>query len=133
MSLRDDILSIADVGEEIITIPQWNNCKILVRGLTAGQRFTIYHNPDGTRKDWSRTSSELVASCSYDPETKERIFTDSDVELLMKRNAIAIESISDAIFRLSSIGDKAFGEAVKNSDTVKPTGSSSSKSQKRSG
>jgi hypothetical protein len=131
MSLRETILATVDVGEEIVTVPQWGDVKILVRGLTAGQRFTVYHNPDGTMKDWSRTSSELVAACSFDPDTKERIFTPEDVDLLLKKNSFAVEKLSDAIFKLSKMDDKAFEEAVKNSGTVNPKESASSKSRKR--
>lgn len=120
-SLRERILNSKDVKEKIITVKQWNNEKILIKGITVKSRYAIFVNENGeTNKDIARSSCLTVAECSFDPKTGEKIFLPEDVNLLMEKNPDAVEYISSEILALSGMTKKAEEDIEKNSDSGTP-------------
>lgn len=116
MSLRDKILKISnDTPSEIVEIPEWD-VKVLVRGMTLGAKddflAAIVDSTSKSANVKNFTSGVLVA-CSYDPESGERLFSESDIPALKERSAVAIQRIVDVGVRLSGLGDEAVDVAGK--------------------
>jgi propanediol dehydratase large subunit len=57
--------------------------------------------------------AETVIATSYDPETGERIFDESDKIALMEKSAQAIDILAKVGLRLSGMGTEAQDEAGK--------------------
>ena len=121
MSLRDDILAINDVTEELVTIPQWGGKKIKVKSFTAGQRCKLIEtcmNKNGTGVDSQKLYIQTMIASACDPDTDELIFTQADYEALSGKNSGAVEIIVSASHRLNGVSNEAVGEMEKNSDSV---------------
>lgn len=116
MSLRDKILKVSnDTPSEIVEIPEWD-VKVLVRGMTLGAKddflAAIVDSTSKSANVKNFTSGVLVA-CSYDPESGERLFSETDIPALKERSAVAIQRIVDVGVRLSGLGDEAVDVAGK--------------------
>lgn len=105
MNLREKILNAIDIQEEIVEIPEWG-VKVLVRGLTAEDRALVLQKATdlGGKVNYDKLYASLVILSAYDPETKERIFEESDRDAIMKKSASAIDKIVNTAMRLSGIG-----------------------------
>lgn len=116
MSLRDKILKVQnDTPSELVEIPEWE-VKVLVRGMTLGAKddflAAIVDSTSKSANVKNFTSGVLVA-CSYDPESGERLFSETDIPALKERSAVAIQRIVDVGVRLSGLGDEAVDVAGK--------------------
>ncbi len=115
MSLRDKILAIKDIQEELVEIPEWN-CKVLVRGLTGRQRAIFLQNsidPKG-KLDMQKAYPDLVILSARDPETGEPIFGAGDADAVIEKSGAALERIAQATMRLSGLGPDTVEKAGKN-------------------
>ena len=116
MSLRDKILKISnDTPSEVVEVPEWD-VKVLVRGMTLGAKDDFLAAiVDATSKSANvkNFTSGVLVACSYDPETGERLFSESDIPALKERSAVAIQRIVDVGVRLSGLGDEAVDVAGK--------------------
>ncbi len=123
MKLRDQILSCTDIQEETVTIPEWGGAVLLVRGLTAGERGAIYSAVDiaSGKADIARMQCLMVIACACDPETKERVFVDTDLDPLKGKSGKAIERISEVAMRLSGMSADAKAALEKNSEAASGT------------
>lgn len=104
-SLREKILSIDDIQEEVVEIPEWG-VKVLVRGLTGEARAELLSRATDLQGkiNYKKLYASLLILSTYDPETKEPVFEDSDRDELMKKSASAIDKIVQVAMRLSGIG-----------------------------
>jgi len=105
VSLRENILKANDIQEEIVEVPEWG-VKVLVRGLTGEARAKLLSKAtDVSRKiDYAQLYASLVILSTFDPDTKEQVFEETDRDELMKKSATAIERITTVAMRLSGVG-----------------------------
>jgi len=114
---RDDILKISDIKVEEVHVPEWGGY-VYVRTLTAAERDKFEQDiieikgKQVLTKDNIR--AKLVARAVCNPETKERIFTDKDVEALSKKSGAALSRIYNVAAKLSGLSDEDLGELAKN-------------------
>lgn len=124
-SLREKIIAYPDVKEKVITVKEWGDEKILIKGITVKNRYNIFTDENDNNKrrmDLKLITALTVIECSYDPKTKEKIFTKEDAEILMDKNADAMEYIAGEIGDISGMTVKAQEAIEKNSDSGTPQG-----------
>jgi hypothetical protein len=68
---------------------------------------------------------ELVISCTFDPETGEQVFDETDLPNIMSKSGAALDKITTIAMRLSGFGADAIDEAGKDSLSTQNGGSSS--------
>ena len=112
-SLKDKILKSVDVPQETVLISEWGNVEILVKGMTAGQRgdWDVRVKRFSKEADSTNFSIEamipLLVQCLYDPETKERIFEDTDCALLAEKSFNVLAALFDKALFLSGKSTEA--------------------------
>lgn len=115
MSLRDKILAADDIQSEMVEVSEWD-CTVEVRGMNGADRSRILElaaaSDDGRIAIGSMYVETVINSC-YDPESGERIFTDSDRDLLMTKSASAIDRLAQVGMRLSAMSSEAQDDAKK--------------------
>jgi hypothetical protein len=108
VSLRDRILSADDIGREVIEVSQWG-VSLEVRTLSAVQRSRMLKTctlPDETI-DLDRLYPMLIIGTSFDPETGEAVFTESDISALQEKSASAVEFVATKAMAMSGMTPKA--------------------------
>ncbi len=112
MNLRDKILQCADVEEELVHVPEWD-CSILVRGMTGDKRSKLIQEcvKVNAKTKQSKTDLEkmfpiMIIECAFDPDTKERIFSDEDRGALSKKSAKALDRVFKVASALSGMEDE---------------------------
>jgi hypothetical protein len=116
MSLRDTILNANDLKEELVEVPEWG-CSILVRSMTGKERsnlFSVAIDAKG-KLDFEKAYPVIIIASAFDPETKEKVFTTADMELLNGKNAGAMEKVAKVAMRLSGLDTESAMAAEKNS------------------
>jgi len=120
---RDDILNAQDLARERIEVPEWGGA-VLVRALTGRERDAyeagIVH-PDGRKMRYTLTNMRArLVSLSVIDEAGARLFSDSDIELLGRKSAAALERVFEVAQRLSGLSEKDVDETLnKLNDAVK--------------
>ena len=150
MSLRDQILGVARAAEfpqETITVPEWGDVKVTVRGLSVGDKRRLFARarrfeeaPGGkwviVPVDDPLSDLYLVHLAAYD-DAGARIFEESDIEALAQagdETEEAVSRIADIARRLSGMADQPPEGAVTDEATAAgkasetPTGGPSSSS-----
>lgn len=119
---RDVVIAVDDLATEVVEVPEWGG-KVMVAELTGTDRDLyqlglIQFSDDGktTKLTLQDATARLVAMSVVDPETHERLFTDSDVEALGKKSSRALDRIYSVAQRLSALTDKDVEELVGNSE-----------------
>ena len=114
MSLRDKIISTDDIQKELVEIPEWGVI-LEVRGMNGADRSRIIEmvsNEDGGVSVGSMYIETVIAS-TYDPDSGERVFSESDRDVLTTKAASAIDRIAKVGMRLSRMDGGASEEAKK--------------------
>lgn len=119
MNLRDKILNVNDIQEEIVEVPEWN-VEILLKGMSGEDRnrileecVTINPKTKETKTDLKKMYPEVIIACAYDPVTKEKIFSHEDRDALGKKNGKALDIVFKVAAKLSGLNDEV-EEAEKN-------------------
>jgi hypothetical protein len=115
-SLSDQIFAVDDIESELLEVKVWG-VTVLVKSMTAKDRARMIGNSTTVTGQFNleQVLPDLVIHCTYDPETGERVFLESDREALMAKSASAIEEIASVALRLSGMGDDSADEAGKDS------------------
>ena len=117
--LRDKILNAKDQRKEKVYIDEWD-AEIEVRSMTGKERADLLRkcmirDDKGEREvDFEKLTVHAIIACCYDPETGEKLFEETDRDMLNTKNAGALEKLSETAFKLSGLGDKAKEKARKN-------------------
>lgn len=114
MSLRDQILSAADLTTELVDVPEWG-VTVEVKTMTGAERARIMQvaADGGGKVDFEKVYPDIVIGCTYDPTTGERVFDWPDREALMSKSGAAIDRIAQVGLRLSGFTDGAADAAGK--------------------
>lgn len=131
MSLAEQILGLDDFDYEEVTVPEWGNITVLMRGLKfaesakatdAAQRWLKKH--EAAKNGGAPSVSEAMkinlrslVHCALDPATKEPIFSEADVDKLFERNQVPVIRLIAVMNRLGKKVEleKLAAEAKKNS------------------
>lgn len=115
MKLREQILNIDDIQEEVVDIPSWG-VKVLVRGLSGKERAKLMQEATDARGvvNFAKLYPNMIIACTYDPETKERLFEDTDRDALMSKSAAALDILFNVANKLSGIGAEVQEQIEKN-------------------
>jgi len=115
-TLRDDILSMDDQKSQIVIINEWGGLNILVKSLSAVQRYDLLNQcMNGDKIDGVKLYIHTAIACSYDPENPdEKIFLKDDFDVLKVKSASAIEQITTVANEINGIGEQEVKVAEKN-------------------
>ena len=129
MSLRDELLAIADCKVEELNVPEWYRA-IHVRGLTLEERTKIADEANGMNGATDATKNSVLTRrlvqygvCNPDGD---RVFEESDFEALGRKNANVLDRIGLKVSELSKLGAESAKELEKNSDPTQTADSASS-------
>lgn len=121
MSIRDKILAVTnDTPSEQIHIEEWG-VDVLVRGFSLGAKddfLTSVYNPETKKSDIKAFTVGVLIGTAYDPESGEKLFTESDIPVLKQKSAAAVQRIVDVGSRLSGLTDDAIEVAGKKSSST---------------
>ena len=107
MALRDRILNATDTREEIVDVSAWGWGSVLCRNLTGLERAalsklaTFRVSGQMTSK---QTAVDTVILGAYDPDTKQKLFKETDRDLLLTHNTAPVDKIATVINELSGLG-----------------------------
>jgi hypothetical protein len=108
MSLRDTILTSPDLKEEVVTVPEWGNVDILLRGMTGKQRINLVDRASTSGMQKSFMYADILIAVARDPETDEMVFDPADREALSDKAGGVLERLSQKALELSgvAVGDE---------------------------
>lgn len=97
-SLRDYLLGVDDLFQQLVTVPGWGGQEILVKSVSLLDRHRfiawmqqlddVIKSDQGTSEAY-RQAATLVLMC-YDPVTEEPLFTFADIPFLVQRNGTVV-------------------------------------------
>jgi len=100
MRLREQIINADDRPSDLVDVPEWG-CKVLLRGLTVAglERVQKVAGKDGEND--ARVAAATLIEAVYDPDTKERVFAATDLDVVAEKSVRIISRLGDVIARLS--------------------------------
>lgn len=105
-SLRELILSTEDIQSEVVTVPQWGNAKLEIRGMSGKERSRLMQicvDPKTQEIDFSRLYPLIIVATAFDPETGEKVFSSDDIDALNEKSGAALEYVGKVAARLSGM------------------------------
>lgn len=126
-SLRDRILAIEDIPTETITVPQWGNISLQIRGMSGKDRSGLMKSAldSNNELDFSKLYPLLIIATAHDPETGERVFSDSDLNAINEKSGAALELVGKVAARLSGM-DKESSDDMGKPSSLGTSGSTES-------
>ena len=116
MSLRDRILNAKDTREQVVDVSEWGWGMVLCRNLTGLERAALSKlatfNVNGKMTS-KQTAVDTVILGAYDPDTREKLFRETDRDLLLSHNTAPVDKLATVINDLSGLGIGAEDE-IKN-------------------
>jgi len=99
--LRDSLLGALECAYEDVEV---RGQVVRVKGMSAAEavRFSVELGEDASESNILR---QLLVRTIVDPETNERVFADSDGDLLMSRSGADMGRLAMVARRLSGLGD----------------------------
>lgn len=96
MSLRDQIMAVQDIPSQMVDVPEWG-VTIEVRGMTGGDRANILERAVDANTglvDFRVMYPEIIIASCFDPETGERVFSDSDRDSILTKSATVLDRLA---------------------------------------
>jgi hypothetical protein len=105
-SLRATILEVDDLQIEVITVPEWGDIKIEVRGMDGRSRARFMNKVSGGSGEvnFDHWYPELIIATAYDPDAGTKVFEAADRDALNKKSGAALSRLGDLASRLSGLG-----------------------------
>lgn len=102
MNLRERILNAKDIQSERVTVPEWDNVELEVRGMMLRDRNRIIRSiPEKNgERDPAMLAAVILIETVYDPESGQRVFTESDRDALLGKNARVVDHVTKVAVRL---------------------------------
>jgi len=126
---RQQILDADDLKTEEVNVPEWGGV-VVVKAMTGTERDAFEASTVDTRNPEKRTfeniRAKLVSRTVIDPDTKKRLFTVADIEVLGKKSAAALDRIYTVSSKLSKVSADDVEELLKNSPAVQSDSSTTS-------
>lgn len=123
---REQILSAPDRRREEILIPEWGGSVFIQefsgadRDFYENARYEIVENPETgeikihAKKTSRAQTAALVVALSVVDESGIRIFSESDIPELLKKNPEVLEKIAKAAFAINGLGIDEVKKAAEN-------------------
>lgn len=116
---KEQVSAAQDLTTEEVEVPQWGG-SVLVRTLTARERGQFMALLVDQRKGGNRTRLEdlqvRLCAMSIVDEQGRRMFSDSELGLLARKSARALQPIFEVAQRLSGLSDEQVEELSGNSE-----------------
>jgi hypothetical protein len=113
--LREQILNAKDIKSEKVNVDEWG-VAVEVRGMTGKSRADLMNNSmkDNGKMDFEKLYPELLISCTYDPDTGDRVFQQADRDALNNKSSGALEKVAKVAMKLSGLDPDDVEKAEKN-------------------
>lgn len=134
MSIRDEVLAdTRPLGFKDVEVPEWRGRVVRVPELDALEWIGLADAavadravPDQpTKREIAIESARIVAGALRDPETGERVFGDSDVDMLVRRHPKVVNRLFLVFAEVNGVGGKeqaaAAGKSVAAAPAATPT------------
>jgi len=114
MITKDQILKAKRKTAEV-DVPEWGDEPVLIGVMSANQLAEYMSD-----KDQSEATSMLrfVVRIILDPETKERMFSDDDIQVLGEQSMPALMKVYNAGAKLHGLDEESMEAQLKNSGTT---------------
>lgn len=121
---KQQILDADDLQVETVEVPEWGG-EVFVRGLSGTERdaweqsiidmkqAAARRNGAGLDYDFANFRAKLVARCIVD-EDGQRLFGESEIGLLGRKSAAALDRVFTVAQRLSGLSSQDVEELTKN-------------------
>jgi hypothetical protein len=104
--LKKSILEFDDIESEVVSVPQWGDKKVEVRGMTSKERAKLLKVSAATGEvDMEKWFPDLLIATLYDPESGEKIFERADRAAINAKSGAAVSLLADIASRLSGLGE----------------------------
>ncbi len=120
--LRARLLASKDVKSERVTIPEWDDLTLEVRGMTGAQQVKCSdasmvpgNNGDGPTRDNNKLTRLMLLKSLYDPETGQLVLEEADEEALWEKSAAVLNRLAETMVRLNGMSTEAMDALSKNS------------------
>jgi hypothetical protein len=126
---REAILGMDDIKTVPVTVPEWGNEVVLVRGMTGAERdnFEASNQDKAGGQKLANLRARYLVRCIVN-ENGTRVFADQDAAALGKKSSAAINRLWDAAAELNGTSEEAQEETEGNSETDGTEGGSDSPS-----
>lgn len=128
LTIRERILQARDLPVYPEVVPEWDNVTVYVRSMTAKERddwqasYFLARTPkqgDEPVTVKNLSASLLVKMLCSDPEGKNLIFTNDDIDALGEKSAAVINRLQEAVRKASGTSEEDQVAIVKNSEGQK--------------
>jgi hypothetical protein len=121
ISKRDFIAQFDDTQRELVTIPEWGNVILEVRGMSGIERahyIQVMQNL-GEEEDGGITQlyPALLIHTVYDPDNGARVFNEGDEDMLNSKAGVVLERLAQLSIKLSGMASGQEDEAGKASSS----------------
>lgn len=118
MSLKDYILAIDDLPKATVSIPEWKDAEgkaivLTVKSLMASERDAFEREMLNKKSEHRNVRASYAAKCIVD-HNGDRIFSDTDIEALGKKNANALDRVFAAVLKMNPLTEADVDELKKN-------------------
>ena len=112
--LSAQIFATDDIDSELVEVKQWG-VTVLVKSMTARDRAKMINSSvtDGGAFRLEDVLPDIVIASTYDPETGEKVFEETDRDALLAKSAAPIEQLATVAMRLSGLNEESVDEAGK--------------------
>ena len=117
--LRHAILSVVDVQSEEVVVPEWGDITVVCKGMTGRERSNYFQSNSDDDTMW-KFAPRLIVNNVLDPDSKEPIFTEDDVDALADKSGSALDRLAKVISRLSGFGVEADKEMKDVAESFRP-------------
>jgi hypothetical protein len=126
---RDEILGLEDIKTEPVTVPEWNNKVVLIKGMSGTERdaFEAANRDANGQQNLRNFRARFLVRCIVN-ENGTRVFADQDAAALGKKSSGALSRLFDAANDLNGTSDDAQEATEGNSGTDETEGGSDSPS-----
>ena len=111
MSLRDTIRESVDLESEVVDVPEWDDVRLELRGMTGKQRMKMSKvaQQKGAQDHFY---SDMLLVLAFDPETGDPVFDVADRDWLMEKSGAVLDRLIGVINQLSGISSEEAEEAI---------------------
>lgn len=112
---KQQIIAVNDLTIETMEVPEWGG-SVCIRGMTGAERDTFESSIVTMKGQKTNVNMKDIrarlASLSICDETGQRLFSETEIHILGKKSAIALQRIFKVAQRLSGIGEQEVQELV---------------------
>jgi hypothetical protein len=120
--LRAKLLAAKDIQSETVTIPEWDNITLELRGMTGAQQVKCAaaamvrgNNGDEQTRDNDKLTRIMLLKSLFDPATGQLVLEDGDEDALWEKSVIVLNRLALIMLRLNGMSDEATALMEKNS------------------